>query len=86
MEPTFPYELAGYRYLGRGPDATGWSRSSARAYRCVRCGDVMPGDHADYFECRCGAMALDYGYSRFGSDLGDQNILVYEKSPAGPTG
>jgi hypothetical protein len=82
LEPAFPYELDGYRFVGRGPGATGWSRSPALAYRCVQCGDVMPADHADYFDCRCGAMSLDFGYSRFGSRLGDHNILVYETTRA----
>ena len=79
IEPQFAYEMAGYRYLGRGPSETGWHRWSSLVYRCVQCGDVMPADHADYFDCACGAMSLDYGYGRFGSRFGDQNILVYEK-------
>jgi hypothetical protein len=79
IEPSFAYDLDGYRYIGRGPSKTGWKRSPALAYRCVQCGGVMPADHADYFDCACGAMSLDYGYGRFGSRFGDQNILVYEK-------
>jgi len=79
IEPPFPRELAGYRYLGRGPSPTGWSRSPRLAYRCVQCGDLMPADHADYYTCTCGAMHLDFGYGRFGSRFGDVNILVYER-------
>jgi hypothetical protein len=80
IEPSFPYELAGYRYLGRGPSATGWSRSPTLAYRCLQCGDLMPADQADYFTCHCGAMHLDIDAGRFGSRLGDGNILVYERT------
>ena len=79
IDPSFPYELANYEYIGRGPGDTGWSRSPTLAYRCVKCGDLMPADYEDYFDCRCGAMNLDIGYGRFGSTLGDNNILVYQK-------
>lgn len=82
IEPAFPYELDDYEYVGRGPDDTGWSRSPSIAYRCVKCGDLMAGDYADYFDCKCGAMQLDFGYGRFGSRFGDDNILVYRKRVA----
>ena len=82
IEPPFPYELDGYRYIGRGPSESGWDRSPELAYRCVQCGDLMPADYSDYFNCQCGAMNLDVGYSRFGSNFGDHNILVYEKRRA----
>ena len=39
----------------------------------------MPGEHVDYFTCSCGAMRLDPDAGRFGSSLGDLNILVYRK-------
>jgi len=82
IEPSFSYELDDYDYIGRGPGSTGWSRSSVLAYRCVKCGTVMPADYDDYFNCECGAMHLDIGYCRFGSKFGDNNILVYEKRNA----
>jgi hypothetical protein len=37
----------------------------------------MPGENGDYFTCECRAMSLDADACRFGSVLGDQNILVY---------
>jgi hypothetical protein len=79
IEPKFDHQLKGYRYLGRGPSESWWSRSSKLIYRCVECGDVMKADHNDYFNCSCGSLHLDIDYGRFGSDLGDNNILVYEK-------
>jgi len=83
IEPEFSYELEGFKYLGRGPSVIGtgggWSRSSALIYRCAKCGGIMPANHNDYFNCSCGAMHLDIDYGRFGSNFGDNNILVYEK-------
>jgi len=84
IKPEFDIALEGYEYLGRGPDASnadkdGWSRDSNIAYRCVKCGDLMSADHDDYYNCQCGAVHLDIDYGRFGSNHGDQNILVYKK-------
>jgi len=79
IEPSFAYEIDDYEYIGRGPGSTGWSRSSSIAYRCVKCGTLMPADYDDYFNCNCGAMRLDIDYGRFGSTFGDNNILVYRK-------
>ena len=81
IEPEFSYDLNGYGYVGRGPGpgGAGWTRSPSVAYRCVKCGDVMPADSSDFFACSCGAMRLDIDSGRFGSRLGDENILVYEK-------
>jgi hypothetical protein len=78
IEPSYSYELDDYEYIGRAPGSAGWSRSSTLAYRCVKCGTLMPADYNDYFNCECGAMHLDIGYGRFGSTLGDHNILVYQ--------
>jgi hypothetical protein len=83
IEPEFSYDRSGYDYIGRGPGGggSGWSRSPSVAYRCVKCGDVMRADCADFFACACGAMRLDIDSGRFGSRLGDENILVYKKRP-----
>lgn len=82
-EPAFGYDLEGYQYLGRGyravPPGVGWGRSPRVLYRCVQCGDTMPADWDNYFDCTCGAMYLDYDAGRFGSSLGDSNILSYVK-------
>jgi hypothetical protein len=85
IEPDFAIEVPGYRFLGRGPEATrsasgGWGRREALFFRCVVCGTMMPSLMNDYFHCDCGAMSLDMGYGRFGSNHGDRNILVYERS------
>ena len=40
----------------------------------------MPADHGDHYGCECGAMRLDIDSGRFGSQLGDENILVYRRS------
>jgi hypothetical protein len=80
MEPEFPYELDGYKFVGRGPGKSGWSTSPDLIYRCVKCGDWMRANGSEYFHCKCGAMSLDVDYGRFGSSLGDKNILTYEKT------
>jgi hypothetical protein len=80
VKPPQGLTLPGCTYLGRGPASTGsrgWPQSAEFRYRCAKCGDVMPGNQSDYYDCRCGAMSLDYDAGRFGSRLGDQNILVY---------
>jgi hypothetical protein len=43
----------------------------------------MPADHDDYFTCSCGAMHLDIGAGRFGSNFGDSAILTYRRLPLG---
>lgn len=81
--PSMGEYLAGFDFLGRGPELTenrGWSRRAGLAYRCARCGSMMPADTNDYFTCACGAMHLDRDMHRFGSSLGDDNILVYRMS------
>ena len=79
VEPSFPYELEGYNFIGRGPGNNGWSTAPSLSYRCVKCGDVMHANRLASFHCQCKSMHLDSDYGRFGSALGDQNILVYEK-------
>jgi hypothetical protein len=79
IEPTFLYEVPGYQFVNRGCGDAGWSTSSQVAYRCAKCGDLMPADHKQCFNCTCDSMYLDYDYGRFGSRLGDDNILVYRK-------
>ncbi len=83
IEPEFDLELKSFKYLGRGPRATGkkfgWSRNSKFHYRCVKCGDSMNAANNDYWNCKCGSMSLDKDAFRFGSWHGDMNILVYEK-------
>ncbi|HEY9715600.1 MAG TPA: DUF3601 domain-containing protein [Chroococcales cyanobacterium] len=82
IEPSFGYDLAGYVYMGRGPGGAGWGRGGDLAYRCAACGDLMPADCNDYFDCRCKSMHLDIDAGRFGSNHGDQNILRYRKATA----
>lgn len=82
LEPQSGLLVEGHDLLGRGPRAagsSGWSRDPQLAYRCARCGSMMPADHASNYACECGAMYLDVDAGRFGSRLGDENVLVYEK-------
>ena len=83
IEPVFPLELEGFKFLGRGPAATGsknsWPQRWRLYYRCAKCGSMMYSKTKDYFDCKCGAMHLDIDHGRFGSNFGDQNILVYKK-------
>jgi hypothetical protein len=83
IQPSFNLELPRHTFLGRGPSASGgqrgWRRSGHLYYRCAVCGDLMCAAHDDYFDCRCGAMSLDIDAGRFGSNHGDDNILVYRK-------
>jgi len=81
ITPEFELDLDGFRLLGRGSAAAGglgWSRNPFFSYRCASCGGVMQADHEADFNCDCGAMSLEAGTSRFGSSLGDDNILVYQ--------
>jgi hypothetical protein len=76
------YQLPGYELLGCGPQATGsygWARSGDLIFRCAKCGTTMPSLHNDYFNCSCGAMHLDIDAGRFGSQHGDESILVYRR-------
>jgi hypothetical protein len=85
IEPTFPLEMSGFEFLGRGPKAAGassWRTVSDIYYRCITCGDLMRADHRGYFSCSCKAMHLDWDAGRFGSSYGDENILVYRKTVA----
>ena len=83
IKPDFKIDINGFKYLGKGPksvDGTpGWSRSDFVYYRCVKCGSMMQSSINDYFRCDCGAMTLDIDAGRFGSNYGDNNILVYKK-------
>lgn len=84
MEAEFDIEVEGLIYLGRGPGAVdgsiGWRTGDNIFYRCVKCGSFMKSSIRDDYRCECGAMGLDYEYGSFGSNYGDQNILVYRKS------
>jgi hypothetical protein len=75
--------IPGFTYLGVGPACSGtgggWSRSPSILYACIDCGGTMPGDHADYFDCPCGAVHLDWDAGRFGSRHGDNGIRVYRR-------
>jgi hypothetical protein len=84
IEPSFQYEVDGFRYLGRGTGGGGWSRSPNFYYRCAKCGDMMQASFDDYYNCKCKAVHLDIDAGRFGSHYGDQNILRYEKLSGGP--
>jgi hypothetical protein len=87
LVPPSGYRLAGHKYLGRGPAATGadggWSLAG-HAFRCARCGGYTPAGVVDYFQCRCRALHMDPDYCRLGSQLGDMNILVYRRSVRRP--
>ncbi|WP_282019232.1 hypothetical protein [Salegentibacter mishustinae] len=84
IQPKFDLEIIGMKFLGRGPKASGngpgWSRSENIIYKCVECGSEMVASHNDYWNCECGAMHLDFDAGRFGSNFGDENILVYSKN------
>jgi hypothetical protein len=83
ITPSFSIEETGYCFLGRGPDATGpslgWNNDNSIYYRCVKCGSFMLSTINEGFNCECGCMNLDIDAGRFGSRLGDDNILVYRK-------
>ena len=76
----FEKDLPELKFLGRGPSQTGsngWRIDRKFYYRCASCGDVMKASNEDYWKCTCGAMILDPDAARFGSQFGDENILVY---------
>ena len=82
--PDFDIEIDEFKFIGRGPNAinlfsTGWSRDDNILYRCANCGSTMGASFNDYWSCKCKAVHLDIGASRFGSQYGDKNILVYKK-------
>jgi hypothetical protein len=74
----------GYEYLGNGPAATGsgpaWSMRPDLYARCVRCGDFISLDPAEYGHCACRAMQKDPDAGRFGSALGDSAIEIYRQT------
>lgn len=81
IEPSFDTGLDGHRLLGSGSAATGgvgWSGNAFLSYRCARCGAVMRADRSEDFACDCGAMTYHAGTRKFGSTLGDHNIMVYQ--------
>ena len=82
----FELQVPGFEFLGRGSEVIGergWPSSPEFTYRCADCGDLMQADYDDYYECRCGAMSLDVGASRFDSRHGGRNILVYRRREGG---
>jgi len=83
VEPNFNTSVEGFYFLVRGPDATGripgWQCKHRIFFRCAKCGAMMNSTVNEYFSCDCGSMYLDVDGGRFGSNLGDMNILVYEK-------
>ena len=83
VEPPFDIALTGYRFLGRGPEATGsggdWHRSERLFFRCIKCGTMMPSMQRTNWQCPCESMFVDVDYGRFGSGFGDMNVLVYEQ-------
>lgn len=84
IKPKFNLEIKGMRFLGRGPkvfgNGIGWCRSENIVYKCVECESEMNASHNDYWNCKCGAIHLDFDAGRFGSNYGDENILVYLKN------
>jgi DNA-directed RNA polymerase subunit RPC12/RpoP len=84
IKPEFDLKIDGLKYLGRGPKALGifsfgWSTKNNIVYRCVICGNTMLASKDHTWKCECGALHLDKGMSRFDSEKGDINILVYKK-------
>ena len=79
IEPEFNIEIEGRKSLGRGPQHNGWGRDENLIYKCVKCGDEMQASNSNYWNCKCGAVHLDYVNGRFGSKSGDYNILTYRK-------
>lgn len=79
IKPKFEINIEGFQFIKRGPLTSGWVRSKDFLYRCAECGSTMQGDYNDYFNCACNAMYLDIDAGRFGSNLGDINILTYKK-------
>ena len=74
------FSLEGYKFLGKGSTrGAGWLRDHDIYYMCVKCKDMMWSQHDDYFECKCGAMYLDIDGARFGSNFGDDAVLLYRK-------
>jgi len=84
IEPNFELKMIGFEFLGRSSKATGgslgWSRSENIIYRCAKCGSTMLASYNDYWNCECEAVHLDIHAGRFGSNYGDENILVYKKN------
>ena len=83
IQPKFNLKIDGMKFLGRGSKASGngigWNRNENIIYKCVECGSEMLASHNDYWNCECGAIHLDFDAGRFGSNYGDENILVYKK-------
>lgn len=71
--------------LGKGPAATGgasgWGMGRGHLFRCVQCDYFMPDQIEECDTCFCGALHLDTGAGRFGSDLGDAQIEVWRATP-----
>lgn len=71
-----------FTLLGRGPGATGrgsgWTMGRGRYFRCIRCDYFMPDKGDTTQRCSCGALSMDADAGRFGSQLGDDAIEVYE--------
>jgi hypothetical protein len=84
IQPKFNLKIDGMKFLGRGSKASGkqmgWSSNENIIYKCVECGSEMLASHNDYWNCKCGAIHLDFEAGRFGSNYGDENILVYKKN------
>jgi len=85
IKPEFDLKMEGFKYLGRGPRASGffsisWSTDNDIFYRCVVCGSVMCASQDGNWVCKCGSLYLDIAAGRFGSNQGDKNILVYKKN------
>jgi len=80
-EPLLPpggTELDGYVLIRRGC-IDGWAMVPELFYRCAQCGDLIEGDCRDNRSCTCTSMILDADAGRFGSRLGDENILTYRR-------
>ncbi len=86
-EPGRGIDSPGFDYLGRGPAAVGtspgWVGIPGLHYRCANCGDWMSASRRDSFTCTCNGMHLDVDVGRFGSRLGEGNVLVYREVVSG---
>ncbi|MEP5338963.1 MAG: hypothetical protein ABJL44_19420 [Algibacter sp.] len=78
INPKFNLDIEGMTFLGRGSkvfgNEKGRSRSENIIYKCVECGSEMNVSHNDYWNCKCGAIHLNFDAGRFGSNYGDDYI------------
>jgi hypothetical protein len=91
LRVTDAVEVPGCRFLGWGgwgPGATspgqGWHIARDLFERCRACGGVLRLWDDQSEQCPCGRLYKDVESGRFGSDDGDDSIVIYRADP--PTG